>query len=295
MSSRYWVAATAIGLILVAGLAWYGWRDIQVYQLEHAQQRDSAAKADTPAPDKYLECAKLPLFAATKCAIEAVQADAESERSQHDLNAQQDMAEWAYALLLVSVASIILSMIGLVALFVSLAQTRQAIKDGREIGEAQVQAYLSLRGAKFFRDSMFITIDLVIRNSGQSPANAVTFQATLEADYIEGDRTFPTNPDSILKAVSDSFEVVVGAISSGADARVRMEFPAVKWGGKPQIFATDDFRVKCRIEWADVFDKPNASDITLRIAEPTPPMKRGGKRGVLNEVTSNYRRIKSSA
>jgi hypothetical protein len=79
------------------------------------------------------------------CIAKGVLAYQEKYNSEQDLRAQQDMAYWAMALFFLSVVSAIIGFVGLVALFISLKQTRQAISLDKEVGHAQVRAYLSVR------------------------------------------------------------------------------------------------------------------------------------------------------
>ena len=85
------------------------------------------------------------------------------------------MAYWAQALFWLSAVGAIISVTGIYLLFVSLRHTRTAIADTREIGEAQVRAYLSVSaddgefpiiGYKTLRPSA----ETKIRNYGASPA-----------------------------------------------------------------------------------------------------------------------------
>lgn len=52
-------------------------------------------------------------------------------------------------MLLVSTFSLVIGVFGLVALFVSLDQTRTAVRDTRELGEAQTAGYMALKQTQF--------------------------------------------------------------------------------------------------------------------------------------------------
>jgi hypothetical protein len=94
-------------------------------------------------------------------------------REDLDLKAQQSVADSTEKILRLTKLQMGVSVVGLGLLFWSLRQTRTAIKDTREIGEAQVRAYMSLSdinlnwGPETFRE---FTPEFKWKNTGQSPA-----------------------------------------------------------------------------------------------------------------------------
>lgn len=81
------------------------------------------------------------------------------------------MAYWAKVMFFTSAGGLVVSIFGLIALFISLAQTRKAIADTREIGEAQVRAYISIEPQKMrTKGDRAAEITAVVRNTGQTPA-----------------------------------------------------------------------------------------------------------------------------
>lgn len=85
-----------------------------------------------------------------------------------DLQAQQDMAYWAKWMFWATLASLAASILAVCGLFVSIRQTHRAIRDTREIGEMQVQAYVHITKATFGKFSPFV---IHCKNTGQTPAS----------------------------------------------------------------------------------------------------------------------------
>ncbi|ESY72771.1 hypothetical protein X743_14420 [Mesorhizobium sp. LNHC252B00] len=83
-----------------------------------------------------------------------------------DLQAQQDMVYWTRMTTWAAFASAALSVAGLLGLFWSLSQTRRAIRDSRELGEHQTQAYIHASKAEFGKEQLIISC----KNTGQTPA-----------------------------------------------------------------------------------------------------------------------------
>lgn len=176
MSKRYWFTATALGLVVIIGLTLWGWEEFRLYQSEHTDQRQDAAQYETKASTENIHrCIEIGSFAI--CYGKTVQPETGEKYTKYDLRAQQDMAEWTYALLLFTVAGTIVGITGLAALFWSLWQTRTVINDTREIGEKQVRAYLAYDGSFLSptkRDFVFI-----FHNYGSTPA----FSANIFVEY----------------------------------------------------------------------------------------------------------------
>lgn len=134
------IAFVCFIIIVIVAIA--TWREVQVYRLEHAEQRQAVTQNEAETANEYLRICRQNrgsgFLALLDCAINSFDANRNSQRAKYDLEAQQDMAEWAFALLLVSIPGVAISIAGLVVLFWSLAQTRITIRDNREIGEAQL-------------------------------------------------------------------------------------------------------------------------------------------------------------
>src|SRR5690606_8071955 len=98
------------------------------------------------------------------------------------LRAQQDMALWALGVLLVSVASTGVSLVGVFLLIISLSQTRRAIKDTRELGEAEVRAYVTCTECQISNVATGYApkASIKLRNSGQTPAANVRTKIALD-------------------------------------------------------------------------------------------------------------------
>ncbi|MAN45224.1 MAG: hypothetical protein CMF04_03335 [Hyphomonas sp.] len=97
-------------------------------------------------------------------------------REEQDLYAQRQMAKWAFWMLFVSAVGVLVGAVGLIFLKGTLDAARDtnqsaldSIRVTREIGQAQVRAYLSFMEPAFHL-SPKIRISFFAKNSGQSPA-----------------------------------------------------------------------------------------------------------------------------
>jgi len=122
------------------------------------------------------------------CLLKGIEAYQQDDTSKQDLKAQQDMAYWALWLLIVSAVGLVVSVGGLWTLLHSLKQTRIAIRDTRELGEAQMRAYVSLvedekqsfMGPRRMTAGIVPEVKFKFTNSGSTPAKNQRYVATLE-------------------------------------------------------------------------------------------------------------------
>ncbi|MET2831619.1 hypothetical protein [Mesorhizobium shangrilense] len=182
------VALTVAYLIISGGLGvWQqynlGGKAYIEYQQQAEQHEREAAneimqKCQTVAPVN-------PAF--SDCLFEAIKSYQLQDRARQDLKAQQDMAYWSMLTVILSAVGLGVSILGLYALYRSLVHTRTAIKDTREIGEAEVRAYIGVDISSptnlIIREITAgkpIEVEFGYKNNGASPANRVAYVAICE-------------------------------------------------------------------------------------------------------------------
>ena|GEM_PF-5134366 len=123
------------------------------------------------------------------CVQKEVEATNEHKRSEHDLTAQEDMDDWSFWLLWVSVSSVAVSTLAVILVWRTLDVTRDTLvatqemaKDTRDIGEAQVRAYLSITPMRLIEsdNGKVARAFIAVKNTGQSPALEVEIWFTLQ-------------------------------------------------------------------------------------------------------------------
>jgi hypothetical protein len=135
-----------------------------------------------PIEVKVLEQSKTP--------VQVKQAKADDERAERDLHAQEDMAKWAFWML---VAAAIQTAVGAIGIYyvkhtldasrAANAATLMSINQDRDIGHAQMRAYLSPEPSPLFTELVSgpdLIFSLKILNSGQTPAYDVSFANILQ-------------------------------------------------------------------------------------------------------------------
>lgn len=176
------VTATTIALML--GLAivaiFEAGRSKGVSEGEYVANADTYAKhADQEIEDR---CLILDDPAKAICIREVVDAHNETERAERDLVAQSDMALWALIMLSVTALMAIITALGVWFVWRTLLATQKMAEDARiataitrEIGEAQVRAYISISRVSIAIDETapHPKLQVVVKNAGQSPARSV--------------------------------------------------------------------------------------------------------------------------
>lgn len=192
MSSRYWLAALAFGLIVTASL----------------QAQEQAQSADDGAQEKQEASGDLPIG----IPIRIIENDESTEarerreresakREQDDLIAQQRMADATQAMNEATQSmknaawlSFVAVAIGTGLLVWTLRLTRQANKAARdavdvtrEMGEAQVRAYISVSQVLVEppQAGSHLVVKWKIKNYGNSPAKAVVARSVLSLDAYD--------------------------------------------------------------------------------------------------------------
>jgi hypothetical protein len=139
-----------VALIAASILAWIG---LSVYSKYVAVQNDyekwsksTYAHQNAAAQEAALRCSRTTkgADALKACLVAEINAYQENKNTNQDLKAQRDMAWWAMWGFYLTLVSTVIGAIGLFFLWRSLKQTREAISIDREVGHAQVRAYLSV-------------------------------------------------------------------------------------------------------------------------------------------------------
>lgn len=126
-----------------------------------------------------------------------------------DLAAQQEMALWAKLMFWATAVSVVLSAFAVAAVFYSLRQTRRAIKDTREIGEHQTQAYVHAISAEIKDGRIWVKC----KNSGMTPASHFAVNDSVrivERGRIKESLTFSEDGFKTWTAIGAQQELTIG-------------------------------------------------------------------------------------
>lgn len=194
----------AIVLAISCIVAWF-----VGYQRELERQRhevNTAAAITIEACLPSIETLRFGEF--TQCLVEVFQADPDALREKFDLKAQQDMALWAFGMLLVSMVGVIITAVGTIYIAATLKQTRsatsaandsveearkatitaqEAVAVAREMGQYQVASYLGIErcSLEYLGDDSF-KLQIIVQNTGQTPARDITVTVRVAVTLSEG-------------------------------------------------------------------------------------------------------------
>lgn len=184
MLKRYWRWITRAGIAIFAVLtvAYITWAVsfFSDYKQAHEDQRQEIASKDQQSAEENMDwrCNVLAAFFGAECQPKDQQAKQADPYAQADLRAQQNMAEWALIVALVSVPGLIVSSLGLWALYWTFAQTR-------EIAKSQQRAFLyafALEMDPPHQINGSIDFNLGITNVGETHAVNVEAEGILTID-----------------------------------------------------------------------------------------------------------------
>lgn len=145
MSFRSWSYVLIFGL-LVTPSAWVSWEVFSSYQQYQINERAEVAQYEADAPKRNSGSwaaimGESGVFDWLACLTDNVGADSNKKQTEYDLKAQQDMAAWAFGMLIVTVWLTVITFLGVLFVWRTLIVTRQMAADTLRIGEAQVRAY----------------------------------------------------------------------------------------------------------------------------------------------------------
>lgn len=148
------------------------------------------------------------------------------------LTSNDSPAQWVIAF--TGVFALLLSVWAVWLLKATLVATREAVKSAndavevtRDLGEAQIRAYLYCRSAKYKRSREHIDAIVEIGNSGQSPASDVSINGCATFYEVLGMRRMP--------------RVCAYATSSHSEAQCQPIFPNGRIVGEITFFREHDF------------------------------------------------------
>jgi len=137
------------------------------YEAEHAQERVSAAQYEHSNVEQAVKVClsgqDQPSFAeGVACLAQAMEVNQEAKRSAYDLKAQQEMAEWAFAMLLATLATIAVTIIGVIYVARTLALSRHSLIISN-------RAYVFLRNVHWIVRPNGWDVAPIYENGGNTP------------------------------------------------------------------------------------------------------------------------------
>ena len=195
----FFKAVTALfAVLIVALLAWWIYETGTLTAVSRYEAERHAAQYAADAQESIeRDCLHREPAAMAKCIREIIESTNEHQRSQNDLVAQGDMALWAFWMVIVSVAGVGITGVGVAYVALTLREARETTKAAirgadaaiqanettQSVAEAQARAYLSVIRADIHINRREPTVSgwtpidvfLSLHNSGASPAVNVSY------------------------------------------------------------------------------------------------------------------------
>lgn len=214
MFFRCWVLTFAIiGLIVSAFVANYHWDLFSSYQEDHARDRQYVTQNNAEAAEKSPQDCRPAMvegsaFDWLACLAEKITADSSVKQAEYDLKAQQDMAAWAFGMLIVTIWLAAITFLGVVFVGWTLAATRKMAFDTRDMMGKQMRAYLAMDESYYPKQDGYFVFQgskaearIPLKNFGATPATGAKFEISSKS-----------KDGSVLS----SREGVLGSIAPGA-------------------------------------------------------------------------------
>lgn len=229
MLKRYWRLYAAFGLgalifSIALGLA------VLSKERQHTEDRDRASAYEHAQRDEgNADCTRVARTQRFLCRYQAAQPEDGDGYSKYDLEAQQEMARWAFALFWVSAAGLVLTALGIYFVARTLDAQLTANQAASDQFAAERRPWLSAncaitahwdrRRTQTGIDGLYLGVLCKSKNLGQSPATHVTFHAEI----------------SLLGPQKLDMEAVMNEFCDGIRARPTRQGQAIFPGAKSQL------------------------------------------------------------
>lgn len=177
----------------------------RVHETNAAYQKNAEYDRDKSADEIAEACGERGALEFRKCVRENLEAHYRDQAANEDLQAQQDMALWAFWLLLASIAGILVSFAGVLLLIATIRQGRDGLKVAdaavgvtREIGRDQVRAYVEISKVTFYWGTprgKHPQFKIHIKNHGETPVK-----------WFEVNQSYIVYPHDGRNPLPDTFE-----------------------------------------------------------------------------------------
>jgi hypothetical protein len=248
---RYDQIVIALGTVAIGCLLLFVTWELSATNAAYTHDADQAAQSYAESTQARISrtCTYREVVAFTKCVREQAKADQEAHTAQYYLAAQNRMALWAMWTFIVSAFSLGVTGLGIYFVWRTLGVSLSAIASDREVGEAQVRAYITPTEPRLGFDGDVPVLEFKLVNSGNSPAFEIDTFCSFGYGF-RGDT--PAIDDSVAGGV------LVATLRQGETTR-----PMTIFLGRQIVKQQADANFKMlmislvlRIRFRDVFRKP---------------------------------------
>lgn len=287
MFNRYW----GIGAAVLIGVATLFILLFVPYRLDHQSERRDASQAEKNISEEDVErwCGGLLATERLTCAAQQGEAEAAKKRSQYDLKAQQEMAEWALLVVVASVISLFVSIGGLGALV-------WTFREQRKLTESQSRAYIEVITGRTSITEYGWSIEVTVMNTGQTPAFDVKMSANARFFARSNTQNKPDKAKIIYGVGSERGEIGPSGLDTTrihkSGAMLVDEIKGLK-NGDGMIVSTAEcifpyVEFVGKVTFMDAFDNPREVAFHLETLEITElgsyPLGGGSERGMEQEL-----------
>lgn len=178
------LAFIVFGIVVASIAVLLAW-DMSATLTEQRIRYEKASEAYTQQAEDGIQrdCgADLDALALRSCIREKIESAEDGKRAERDLDAQEGMALFTRLMGFTGLIGLLVGVGSVYLIWATLRATQVMARDTREIGEAQVRAYLSIDkvevSARPKRGIVFWDVVVTVRNSGQSPARGIQVWAS---------------------------------------------------------------------------------------------------------------------
>jgi hypothetical protein len=171
---------------VTAAIYAYSWGISKQAEYEWTANENARKYANYTYGPERSACLREPIQNQPYCIAQADDKKRDYQRNEDDLIAQKSTAVWTFLMGCAAIVGVALSALGIFLVWTTFRATREGNNIAREIGEAQVRAYLSVASATYQLGKKSISARVSITNVGQSTASSVKISGRLSVYMVGG-------------------------------------------------------------------------------------------------------------
>ncbi len=247
-----WIAFSVLLLAVALWLVWNESANLTEQRIRSEQSIQSHIEYAEDAIDR--ECLSLESMALRDCIYENIETARDHNRSEQDLDAQQQMALFTRVMGYTAVGGLVVGVVSIIAIFLTLKATQDMARDARQIGRIESRAYVIVTDAHYIVVNSGIGVEFHLKNIGKTPARIARVKGRLRFHFGIGAITEISEP----RVAFCDFEAFGGVVEPDQATRAFGFVPHTEFKKGfflDHIIGNETGDTHCDISWADVFDQ----------------------------------------
>lgn len=271
-------------------LVWILWLVEATTARQHRAEQEAARQFERTRQSIEEECPGA--VSVIACENEMIDASRDHQRSEYDLAAQENMAQYALAAVFLALAGVVVTSVATFFVYRTLRATLEAVNEARgatdaarravdvteQMGRVQARAYIDAIAAHVHYDAGYASVRVTLRNGGQTPAKEITLYGA--TDII--DARLPIDPPHFASLVEGR---PWGPLRTAGDLTfpILCDETASHYSAVVEAHGPLTIRAFGRIRYTTVFDETYETEFSFHTNKASNLIKSGPDGGLMED------------